>query len=235
MSVRGGSPGRILAGWCSSPAGVRLRMLLGQRHGAGTHPVAPSGPSRPVPDHRRVPGRGRQRGWTRMRAVVLDRYGSGGSARGRRAFGAGARADRDPGQGGRRRGQPGRLEDTGGGGLAELLGAPIVLGWDVAGVVDALGAGVTRFAVGDRVFGMPRFPHQAGAYAEYVTGPSGTSPGCPTACPGSTPPGCRWRAHRLAVHRGHRRDPARPAGAGAPPPARSSTWPRRSPWTGAPT
>jgi NADPH:quinone reductase-like Zn-dependent oxidoreductase len=60
-----------------------------------------------------------------------------------------------------------------GGGMAGLLGAPpVVLGWDVAGVVDALGPGVTRFAVGDRVLGMPRFPHQAGCYAEFVTGPS---------------------------------------------------------------
>ena len=36
----------------------------------------------------------------------------------------------------------------------------------------ALGPGVTRFAVGDRVFGMPRFPREAAAYAEYVTSPS---------------------------------------------------------------
>lgn len=46
--------------------------------------------------------------------------------------------------------------------------APIILGWDVAGEVVALGAGVTRFALGDRVFGMPRFPRPASAYAEYV-------------------------------------------------------------------
>jgi NADPH:quinone reductase-like Zn-dependent oxidoreductase len=31
---------------------------------------------------------------------------------------------------------------------------------------------VTRFAPGDRVFGMPRFPREAAAYAEYVTAPS---------------------------------------------------------------
>jgi NADPH:quinone reductase-like Zn-dependent oxidoreductase len=49
---------------------------------------------------------------------------------------------------------------------------PFTVGWDVAGVVEELGRGVTRFAPGDRVFGMPRFPHEAGAYAEYVTAPS---------------------------------------------------------------
>jgi NADPH:quinone reductase-like Zn-dependent oxidoreductase len=49
---------------------------------------------------------------------------------------------------------------------------PFILGWDVAGVVEELGRGVTRFAPGDRVFGMPWFPRLAGAYAEYVTSPS---------------------------------------------------------------
>jgi NADPH:quinone reductase-like Zn-dependent oxidoreductase len=58
-------------------------------------------------------------------------------------------------------------------GMAGALGdLPAVLGWDVAGVVDAVGPGVTRFAVGDPVFGMPWFPRPAGCYAEYVTAPS---------------------------------------------------------------
>jgi len=42
----------------------------------------------------------------------------------------------------------------------------------VSGVVEAIGPGVTIFAPGDEVFGMPRFPHPAGAYAEFVTSPA---------------------------------------------------------------
>jgi NADPH:quinone reductase-like Zn-dependent oxidoreductase len=50
-------------------------------------------------------------------------------------------------------------------------GVPSVLGFDVSGVVEAVGPGVTLYEPGDEVFGMPRFPHPAGAYAEYVTAP----------------------------------------------------------------
>ncbi len=54
-----------------------------------------------------------------------------------------------------------------------MLGEPpFTVGWDVAGSVEEVGRGVTRFAAGDRVFGMPRFPHEAGGYAEFVTAPS---------------------------------------------------------------
>ena len=60
-----------------------------------------------------------------------------------------------------------------GSGVVGVLGAPpFVLGWDVSGVVEATGAGVTTLAVGDEVYGMPWFPRAAGGYAEYVTAPS---------------------------------------------------------------
>jgi NADPH:quinone reductase-like Zn-dependent oxidoreductase len=59
-----------------------------------------------------------------------------------------------------------------GGGMAGLQSMPLVLGWDVSGVVEEVGFGVTTLKPGDEVYGMPRFPHAASAYAEYVTAPS---------------------------------------------------------------
>jgi|KBSSwiStaDraftv2_1062776.scaffolds.fasta_scaffold263747_2 NADPH:quinone reductase-like Zn-dependent oxidoreductase len=49
---------------------------------------------------------------------------------------------------------------------------PFTPGWDVAGVVEEVGFGVTLFEPGDRVFGMVRFPREGAAYAEYLTVPS---------------------------------------------------------------
>jgi NADPH:quinone reductase-like Zn-dependent oxidoreductase len=58
------------------------------------------------------------------------------------------------------------------GGNPQAVGEPpFILGWDVAGVVEETSRSLTRFAVGDRVFGMPWFPRLARAYAEYVTSP----------------------------------------------------------------
>jgi NADPH:quinone reductase-like Zn-dependent oxidoreductase len=77
-------------------------------------------------------------------------------------------------------------------GVARWMGSPpFVVGWDVCGTVEAMGYGVTRFQVGDLVYGMPRFPRSAGGYAEYVTAPSrqlarvpeGTSPNEAAALP----------------------------------------------------
>jgi len=44
---------------------------------------------------------------------------------------------------------------------------PLILGWDLSGVVETLGAGVARFKVGDEVFSRPDVARD-GAYAEYI-------------------------------------------------------------------
>ncbi|MCX4579622.1 NADP-dependent oxidoreductase [Streptomyces sp. NBC_01571] len=49
---------------------------------------------------------------------------------------------------------------------------PFVLGWDVSGVVEAVGIGVTVHAPGDEVFGMVPYPFGHGSHAEYVTAPA---------------------------------------------------------------
>lgn len=49
---------------------------------------------------------------------------------------------------------------------------PVILGWDIAGKVAAVGSDVTQFLPGDDVFGMVNFPGEGRAYAEYVAAPA---------------------------------------------------------------
>jgi NADPH:quinone reductase-like Zn-dependent oxidoreductase len=49
---------------------------------------------------------------------------------------------------------------------------PLILGWDVSGVVAERADGVTGFAVGDEVFALVRFPDPGACYAEYVAIPA---------------------------------------------------------------
>ena len=59
------------------------------------------------------------------------------------------------------------------GGNPKAVGQPpFIVGWDVAGVVEEIADREHRFAVGDRVFGMPWFPRLARGYAEYVSSPA---------------------------------------------------------------
>jgi NADPH:quinone reductase-like Zn-dependent oxidoreductase len=108
-----------------------------------------------------------------MRAVVIDRFGSPDVLAVRdwpdpeplptevrvRTAGAGV--------------NPVDWKTRSGAGMSAVVGEPpLILGWEFAGVVDAVGLGVTRFAVGDRVYGFAHFPRPASAYAELVTAPS---------------------------------------------------------------
>jgi NADPH:quinone reductase-like Zn-dependent oxidoreductase len=52
------------------------------------------------------------------------------------------------------------------------LSFPYVPGWDVSGVVEEAGPGVSGFARGDEVFGLVRFPQPGSTYAEYVAAPA---------------------------------------------------------------
>ncbi|WNO73263.1 NADP-dependent oxidoreductase [Streptomyces sp. AM8-1-1] len=57
-------------------------------------------------------------------------------------------------------------------GMMRVGEPPFTLGWDVSGVVEAVGAGVTLHQPGDEVFGMLPYPNGHGAHAEYVTAPA---------------------------------------------------------------
>ena len=50
--------------------------------------------------------------------------------------------------------------------LRSFLTLPMTLGWDAAGIVEAVGSEVTAFQPGDAVYGEPNFPGN-GSYAEY--------------------------------------------------------------------
>ncbi|MGZ5192017.1 MAG: NADP-dependent oxidoreductase [Flavisolibacter sp.] len=50
--------------------------------------------------------------------------------------------------------------------------SPIILGWDVSGIVTEIGSAVTQYKTGDEVFGMINFPGHGRGYAEYVAAPA---------------------------------------------------------------
>lgn len=52
--------------------------------------------------------------------------------------------------------------------LYEESDLPLILGWDLAGTVVAVGDKVARFQLNDEVYGMSAFPKVGAAYAEYA-------------------------------------------------------------------
>ncbi|MDT0540651.1 NADP-dependent oxidoreductase [Croceitalea sp. P059] len=48
---------------------------------------------------------------------------------------------------------------------------PVVIGWDIAGTITKVGDKVSKFKIGDKVFGMVNFVGRGNAYAEYVAAP----------------------------------------------------------------
>ncbi|MBP2619567.1 alcohol dehydrogenase catalytic domain-containing protein [Chryseobacterium jejuense] len=58
--------------------------------------------------------------------------------------------------------------------LAESLAQynPLILGWDISGVIVEAGSEITSCKIGDEVFGMVNFAGHGKAYAEYVAVPA---------------------------------------------------------------
>jgi NADPH:quinone reductase-like Zn-dependent oxidoreductase len=59
--------------------------------------------------------------------------------------------------------------------LADMLSQydPLILGWDISGVIVEIGNAVTNFQIGDEVFGLINFVGHGRGYAEYVAAPEG--------------------------------------------------------------
>ncbi|KKL43625.1 hypothetical protein LCGC14_2366950, partial [marine sediment metagenome] len=51
--------------------------------------------------------------------------------------------------------------------MRPYLQLPLILGWDVSGIIEETGSLVTNFEKGDEVYGVPNFPGD-GSYAEFV-------------------------------------------------------------------
>lgn len=70
---------------------------------------------------------------------------------------------------------------------------PMVLGWDVSGIVEQVGPGVQELAEGDEVVGYVREDHlQRGTYAELVAARPATSPPPQPRSTSRTPRRSRW-------------------------------------------
>ena len=55
-----------------------------------------------------------------------------------------------------------------GSGFLQEQDLPIILGWDVSGIIEEVSSDVTEFKPQDKVFGMINFPKAGNCYAEYI-------------------------------------------------------------------
>lgn len=53
-------------------------------------------------------------------------------------------------------------------GISKKITLPVILGWDVSGIIEAVGRNVDNFKPGDAVFGCIGFPGLGNGYAEYT-------------------------------------------------------------------
>ncbi|WP_126638874.1 alcohol dehydrogenase catalytic domain-containing protein [Embleya hyalina] len=109
-------------------------------------------------DRARWPGRGcigSCHRWPHHRTETISNSEQGDSySHSRRPTGATSRARRRPGPHDRERRRPGRRQDSGRRDPRRHAAPPMVLGWDVAGVVLDPGTASQQLQVGDRVFAM---------------------------------------------------------------------------------
>lgn len=66
------------------------------------------------------------------------------------------------------------LKTRAGEGMADYVARehPMILGWDMAGIVVKTGGGVASLTVGDAVFGTVNFPGPGSSYAQYAAAPA---------------------------------------------------------------
>src|SRR5665213_690455 len=53
-------------------------------------------------------------------------------------------------------------------GMSKIIKLPAILGWDVSGIIEAVGKKVAGFNIGESVFGCIGFPGPGNGYAEFA-------------------------------------------------------------------
>jgi len=100
------------------------------------------------------------------------------------------------------------------------LYVPRILGYDIAGVIDSVGPGVSGFAAGDRVMAMTHFPDGAGGYGELTVVDAGLAAPVSSAVSFA-------EAAATPLAAGTARVVLSPAGSGGREPAAGAGWQRR--------